>query len=628
MTATDAELQRAIEAHQSGDLSTAIHGYRCVIENDSLQAKAWHLLGVALHQQGEHTAAGEHIRRAIELCGTNAAYYCNYGTALLAAGQTTEACRQLERSLELEPARAEFHFNYANCLKQSGQLDRAVASYRQALQLRPAYPQTQNNLGNALMEQGLLDEAACCFRSALASQPTFADAHHNLGNTLLRQERHDEAQPHFAAAAKFAPRRPEFLQSYFLSLSYEVDVDAQQRFELHRLWGAQIDGLHPTEAAFANTAIADRRLQIGYVSADFREHAVADFLEPILKNHDPTRCQVTCYANVANPDQRTEQLRGSGGQWRSIAELTDVQAAELIRSDGIDILVDLGGHTAGNRLGIFARKPAPIQVTGIGYGWTTGLPSMDYRLTDAIADPPGEPRRHTEELVSIPHGMLCFQPPTTAPDVTPLPGSNDGTITFGGFHRHVKLNERTMKLWARILMRVPGSRLMLKDRAFRHAHVLQRTQNLCDACGIPREHVLWETGSDSRRDHLAMYGKVDIALDTWPYNGSTTTCEALWMGVPVVTLAGDSYVGRMSASLLTQVGLSELIAQTEDEYVDCAVRLAGDFARLQRLRGDLRDVMRLSPLCDGPGYTRALEASYREMWRRWCDARHSARRAS
>lgn len=628
MTVSDAELQRAIEAHQSGDLSTAIRGYRCVIENDSLQAEAWHLLGVALHQQGEHTAAVQHIRRAIELCETNAAYYCNYGTALLAAGQTADACRQLERSLELEPARAEFHFNYANCLKQSGQLDRAVASYRQALQFRPAYPQAQNNLGNALMEQGLLDEAAGCFRTALASQPTFADAHHNLGNTLLRQEQHDEAQSHFAVAAKLAPQRPEFLQSYFLSLSYEVDVNAQQRFDLHRLWGAQIDGLHPAATAFANTVIAERRLQIGYVSADFREHAVADFLEPILKNHDPARCQITCYTNVATPDERTEQLRGYGGQWRSIAELTDAQAAELIRGDGIDILVDLGGHTAGNRLGIFARKPAPVQVTGTGYGWTTGLPSIDYRLTDAIADPPGESRRHTEELVRIPHGMLCFQPPATAPDVTPLPGSNDGTITFGGFHRHVKLNERTMKLWARILERVPGSRLMLKDRAFRHAHVVERIRNLCDACGIPRERVLWETGSDSRRDHLAMYGKVDIALDTWPYNGSTTTCEALWMGVPVVTLAGDSYVGRMSASLLTQVGLSELIAQTEDEYVDCAVRLAGDIATLQRLRGDLRDVMTSSPLCDGPGYTRVLEASYREMWRRWCDARHSARRAS
>ena len=628
MTLTDVELQRAIEAHQSGDLSAAIRGYRLVIDNNPLHAEAWHLLGVALHQQGEHTAAVEQIRRAIELCGTNAVYFCNYGTALLAAGNVAEACRQFERGLVLDPIREEFHFNYANCLKQSGQLDRAIASYRRALQLRPVYPQAQNNLGNALMEQGLLEDAAHCFRKALASQPTFADAHHNLGNTLLRQERHDEAQPHFAAAAKFAPRRPEFLQSYFLSLSYDVDVDAQQRFELHRLWGAQIDGVHPTEAAFANTAIPGRRLHIGYVSADFREHAVADFLEPILKNHDPARCLVTCYANVANPDQRTVQLRGHGGQWRSIAELTDAQAAELIRGDGIDILVDLGGHTAGHRLGIFARKPAPVQVTGTGYGWTTGLPSMDYRLTDAIADPPNEPRRHTEELVRIPHGMLCFQPPATAPDVNALPGSSDGPITFGGFHRHVKLNERTMNLWTRILECVPDSRLLLKDRAFRHSHVVERTQNLCDACGIPRERIVWETGSDSRRDHLAMYGKVDIALDTWPYSGSTTTCEALWMGVPVVTLAGDSYVARMSASILTQVGLPELIAQSGEEYVACAVRWAGDLATLQRLRGDLRDFMCASPLCDGGEYTRVLEASYREMWRRWCDARHSARRAS
>ncbi len=613
MTPTS-QLHSAIDTLRSGDLVETIRICNRILKETPNSAAALHLQGVALFQQGEHLLATNSIRQAIAIDTQQPDYFCNLGTVLQAMGDYGQACEQFLRGLQLDPGRPELHFNLGNALKLQGRFEEAVAAYSRALEFRSDYPQALNNLGNAFYEQGRLEEANSCFQKAIELNPHFADANHNLGNTLVRQERHSAAQPYFELAAQLAPERPEFLQSRFLSLSYDTGLSEEHRFQLHRRWGELVERCKYSIPNYSSVADSRCGIRIGYVSPDFREHSIASFLEPVLKHHDSSHFQVTCYANLATPDETTVRLQNIADRWRSIWGLSDSDTAELIRRDGIDILVDLAGHTAHNRLGVFARKPAPVQVTGWGYGWTTGLEAMDYRISDAVADPSGEPRCHTEELIRLRCGIHCYQPPSAAPDVVERSGPLGGHITFAAFHRHVKLNEPLLRIWSQILKGVPDSNLLFKDRAYCLSHVKEKILAMCRSCEIPEERIRLKVGTNSVQEHLATYGETDIALDSLPYNGSTTTCEALWMGVPVITLRGNSYVGRMSASLLTQVGLGEMIAGSVEEYIERTIELAADRQRLAQVRRALRNRVRNSPLCDGGGYARELERVYRELW--------------
>ncbi len=621
-------LQTAIIRLQAGDFGEALRVCRSRLQLTPNCAATHHLQGLALYRLGKHQDAAAAIQHAIALDGGNPDYFGNLGTVLQSLGEVDEACRQFRQGLQLNPRMPELHFNLGNALKLGGRLHEAIVAYQQALDLRPEYPHALNNLGNSLFELGQYEDAIPCFRQALKLDPQYADAHHNLGNTLVRFEQHDESRGHFEQAARLAPQRPEFLQSYFLSLSYDNSVSEQQRYALHVRWGELVSGSISVAPHISHVADRARPLRVGYVSPDFRQHAVASFVEPILRNHDRSRFHVTCYDNLIERDETSLRLQNLADRWQPIRQLTDDAAADLIRRDEIDILVDLAGHTAHNRLGVFARKPAPVQISGWGYGWTTGLKCMDYRITDMVADPPGELERYTETLVRLKTGVHCYQPPTTEPAIDGDLQTNDREITFAAFHRHVKLNLPLLRLWADILRRLPGSRLIIKDRAFRAPHVRDRVAMMCRQGGIPQNQLTLALGSASAEEHLAAYSQAAIALDALPYNGSTTTCEALWMGVPVITRRGDTYVGRMSASLLTQVGLDDLVADSENEYVDLAVELASDPTRLRDLRRNLRAGMAESPLCDGLRYTQELERVYREIWTAWCDGTNRARRAS
>lgn len=356
---------------------------------------------------------------------------------------------------------------------------------------------------------------------------------------------------------------------------------------------------------------------MGYVSPDFHAHSVAYFIEPVLARHDPAAVETYCYAEVAQPDAFTEHMKTLAAHWRGTFGRSDDEVADMIRNDAIDILIDLAGHTAHNRLAVFARRPAPVQVTYLGYPNTAGLPQMDYRLTDAAADPPGQEVYYTESLVRLPQGFLCYAPPHESPAVGPLPAATGGCITFGSFNALPKMNNEVIALWARVLQSVPGARLILKNKSLQDAKTCERYRQHFH----PPERIELLGWLDDPADHLSIYHRVDIALDTFPYNGTTTTCEALWMGVPVITLAGERHAGRVGLSLLTQLGLTELIAKTPDEYVRLAVALAGNRERLAALRAGLRERMRRSPLCDAQSFTRDLEAAYREMWHKWCEGR-------
>jgi predicted O-linked N-acetylglucosamine transferase (SPINDLY family) len=400
-----------------------------------------------------------------------------------------------------------------------------------------------------------------------------------------------------------------------------AENDLVSFFEEHRSWDRIHAGhLAGTIASHPNSRAANRRLRIGLVSPDLKEHPVIRFLLPFLEHHDREQIELFAYAQVSEPDEWTEQARKQVAHWRSLVNVPDAQAAELIRGDEIDILVDLAGHTNGNRLMVFARKPAPVQVTYLGYPGTTGLSAMDYRITDALADPPGMTEaHHSEQLIRLPGCAWCYGPDTEALP-GPSPAALRGHVTFGSFNNLAKVNDRMLRVWARILESVPGSRLLLKSAGFLSMDARKRTREaLISGTNISEERLDIRGPEDSHQTHLELYREMDIALDTFPYHGTTTTCEALWMGVPVVTLAGQSHVSRVGVSLLTNIGLPELVAESEDEYVRIAVELARDVEQLVNYRSNLRDKMLGSQLLDAPSFAREIEGAFRQMWTSWCE---------
>ncbi len=366
---------------------------------------------------------------------------------------------------------------------------------------------------------------------------------------------------------------------------------------------------------FANNPSPERRLKIGYISPDFRDHVVGRTVWPLVSRHDRRHFDITLYANVAKPDAMSALFRQTADHWRDITNLHDQQVAELITRDGIDILVDLTLHMAGNRLLVLARKPSPVQVTYGGYPGTTGLKTVDYRLTDPTLDPPGLfDAYYTEESYRLPHTFMCYDPRTEEPAVAPLPVLKNGYITFGSLNNFCKVHDGVLGLWASVLAAVEGSRLLLLAPEGSHR---QRTATFFAEQGIAPERITFSSRRP-RPEYLALYHEIDIGLDTFPYNGHTTSMDSSWMGVPVVTLVGETVMGRAGLSLLVNLGLMELATNTPADFVDVAVALANDVPRLGALRGGLRERMKQSPLMDYPGFTAAVEEAYSVMWRKWC----------
>ncbi|MEQ1862085.1 MAG: tetratricopeptide repeat protein [Chthoniobacteraceae bacterium] len=598
----------------------AIAAYRRAVALRSDFAMAHQNLGIALSDAGAFDEATGAFRVALRLQPDNAETHNQLGNALRELGRPEEAGAAFRKAIELQPNDPIAHNNLGNALTDLGRLDEAIVSYRRALELRPDYAIACNNISNALRDTGRIEEAIAASRRAVELQPDYAAAHNNLGNTLRDRGQIDEALAAYRRSLKIDPRQPEVHSNLLLALHYLPDWDADAVFREHCRWHElHAQPLDSFLAPHTNDPDPSRRLRVGYVSPDFREHAVACFMEDLLACHDPAQVETFCYSCVPRADAVTARLQARATHWREIAWLTDAQATDIIRRDGIDILVDLAGHTAFHRLLVFARKPAPVQVTYLGYCDTTGLEAMDYRLTDSHADPPGTTERfHTERLVRLPDCAWNFRPSNAAPPVGTSHASRDGCITFGCFSILPKLNGATFALWSRILERVPGSRLLLKNLAFKDSGARSRILGALEMAGISADRVELLGPTSSVAEHLATYSRVDIALDTFPYHGTTTTCEALWMGVPVISLAGSVHGSRVGVSILRNVGLPELIAQDGDDYVRIAAEVATNAEWLAELRSTLRERMTGAPLMDATGFARKVEAAYREMWRNWC----------
>jgi predicted O-linked N-acetylglucosamine transferase (SPINDLY family) len=502
-------------------------------------------------------------------------------------------------------------------LTSTGPFEPAVALLRRALKLAPDLAPAHANLGAALVQWGRLDEGIASLRRALELQPEDAASHLNLGSALMKSALHTEALAELRRAVALRPADANFHSHLVGNLHYVPGVDAQALLEEARAWDCR-HGL-PLKVAIAahpNDRGHDRRLRVGYVSPDFREHAQRFFTLPVLAQHDHESFEIFCYSN-APPDHVTARIRGHADHWRDVATVDDGAAAARIRQDGIDILVDLAMHTEKNRLTLFAAKPAPVQVCWLAYPGTTGLSAIDYRLTDRFFDPPelGAPLS-AERTVWLPSSYWCYDPLARGPEVGPLPASTAGRMRFGCLNNFCKVNEPLLALWARVLRQVGDSTLLLLAPP---GEARGRVRKTFAANGVDPgrlEFTEWR----SHAEYLALYRDIDVALDPTPFCGGTTSLEALWMGVPVVTLVGSTVVGRGGLSLAQNVELPELVARSADEYVAIASGLARDLDRLATLRAGLRARLEASPLMDARGFTRALEAAFRGMWRSWCEA--------
>lgn len=620
----DQALQEGMQHHQAGRLQQAESIYRKVLEIEPNSAGALHMLGVLEYQLGRHVLAVDLVKQAIHIDPDCADAYNNLGNMLREQGNMEEAVTYYEHALVIAPNNPDVHNNIGIIMQRRGRVEEAIIHYRKALEINPNYVTAHNNIGLLLHKQGKLDAAMEHLNQALAVRPDYASAHNNLASVFRKQGKVDEALLHYREAIRLKPGFRDAYNNLLLALNYVDDCGPEsvlaEHMEFARRYALPLSGLIEPHA---NHRVPDRCLKIGYVSGDFKRHSVAHFIEPVLANYDRGQYEVYCYYNHQLSDEVTRRLQSYAGHWRMIAGMSDERVAQQIREDRIDILVDLSGHTRDNRLMTFAMKPAPVQVTWLGYPNTTGLPMMDYRITDGIADPVGMTEHlYTERLVRLPEVFSCYRPPREGcPEVGELPMLRNGYVTFGSFNNSAKITPNVMALWARILKNIPDARLVLRLGGHSNSAICRRiTETFASFSIAPERLGLLDTVA-SMSDHLGRYSQIDIALDPFPYNGTTTNCEALWMGVPVITLAGRSHVSRVTTSQLSNLGLHEMIAQTPDDYIQIAETLASDVDRLRALREGMRERMSASPMMDAERFTRNLETAYRQMWNSWCETR-------
>ncbi|HEY5291760.1 MAG TPA: tetratricopeptide repeat protein [Burkholderiales bacterium] len=540
---------------------------------------------LACYQRREFDSAEELCRALLRGDPEHAAAHALLGALALVQGETAAAIASLERAVALEPGSYEYRCNCGEAYRRAGRLARAVACFHSALGIKHDDPAAWHNLALAQQALGNMREAILAFRKALALQGGDAGFHSGL----------------------------------LFTLGWCPGIDGEEILAEHRRWGAlYADHLTDQAAPHENLADPDKVLRIGYFTAE----PTPCFVEPFIAHRDRRRFQVIFYKNNAYMDEDVLRLRQMADGWRQVESMSDAEVAELIRRDGIDILVDMAGHTNGNRLLTFARKPAPVQVSYLGYLNTSGMKSIDYRITDSHADPPGVAERyHSERLIRLPHSLWCYRPPAAMPAPGPLPALTRGHVTFGSFNHFSKVNGQVRQLWAQLLQAMPNSRLLALGVPAGENRETMREAFVAQGVAADRIEI---HGRLDYAQYLRMYQETDIALDSFPYNGGTTTCDALWMGVPVVALAGQYGAARSGVSLLSVLGLGHLIAATPERYVAIAQQLAANPGQLSTLRATMRERMRNSPLMDAPGFSRALETAYREMWRTWCREKSAA----
>jgi len=642
-------------ANQVGQHAAAVELISQAVSIEPTAASYHSNLGVAHQHLGQFAQALGCYGQALALQPDHVDALNNQGVLLQALGRIPEAIVSFERSLKLRPNHAETLNNVGALYLALGQLDTADARLRRALKLRPGYPDALINLSGVLIQQGRPDESLAAIEQAVQATPGDARAHDMHGTILRAVGRAEDAIGCYDRALAFAPtaanvwlnlagtlqvvgRTADAANAYrqalvhnpdssvthsglIFTLDLLPDMAAEARTERRR-WNERFgQAWRDRPAGHPNAPEPERPLRVGYVSADFYHHSASTIFMPILRAHDRAQVHVYCYSSATVSDAVTEEARTLAVGWRDVAHISDDALADLIRADEIDVLVDLSGHSAGNRLPVFARKAAPVQVTAWGYATGTGLDVMDALLIDRVVVPPTQEAEYAERIVALP-SAICFEPPAELPPISSPPALARGHVTFGTFNRLPKVSPAVRDAWASVLLAVPDARLLIKTGA--HDGDAAGEQLVADlaARGVARERIMLR-GQSTRLEHLAAHADVDIVLDTFPHTGGVTTVEALLMGVPVVTLLGEGVAGRLSASFLTALGLADFVTASADAYVARACQAAADLGRLASERATLRARLLASPIGDTRAYTRAAEDAYRMLWREWCAGRAS-----
>ncbi|WP_051434564.1 FkbM family methyltransferase [Desulfonatronum lacustre] len=594
---------------------------RC-LELTPERASALNNAGYNLQHLKDYNQSELLIRKAIQLKPDYPEAHTNLAITLSRLGRRKEAEEFFQKALVLNPNSAETWSSLGTMYKEQDQPQKALKHFKKAVELDPKHAGAWNNLGVLLKEAGKATEAIRCFNKALDAKPDYAKAHNNLGGSYKDLNMPAKGIEHFRKSLELEPEYVESHSNMVFCLNYLSEVSREKLFAEHSEYNTrQASRVLPLPEDLQRDRDAQRTLHLGFVSGDLRNHSVSFFLRPVLEHLNRGKFEIHCYYNNTKWDETTDAFKALSAGWTDCKELSSQELANKIRQDNIDILFDLSGHTGGQQMLTFAAKPAPIQVNWIGYPNTTGLDAMDYRFVDAVTDPVDEADRfHTEELIRLPHGFLCYRPPISEQElpVAASPFTRNGHVTFGSFNNLAKVSPENIKMWAGVLNALPESKLLLKSLFVADAKAWTNIVARLRDEGVDPKRVGILQRTPSQKDHLSLYNRVDIALDTFPYHGTTTTCEALFMGVPVVTLAGDRHASRVSASLLARIGLDDLVAGSLDEYVRIAVDLAKDTSRLSRLRSEIRPRLNMSPLRDEPEFTRTVEKALRKMWEIYC----------
>lgn len=645
--------------YQSGALDDAADLYQKVLERDPSHADALHMLGLVAYQVGQVDAAAALIQQAVTVRQPFADAEANLGTVLMALGRFNEALDALKMAVAHAPDNAAMHFNLGNVHSERKDWSAAQSAYETAVSLDPKQPQAWCQLGLALHEQddahgaqnayertlslepnhsqglynlanihrdaGHLGEAEALLRRALKVRKDYAKAWNSLGTLLGDMGRSDEAMDAFDQAVKYAPESVAYASNRLCGLQYLSDITNARLAEAHTEWywlhiATAVDAAEPmTPDPNPGRVLPDRVLKIGFVSPDFGVHPVG-FLTAALFDHlDPAQIETKIFSTRPEPfeDEISRRIRKACGTWITLDNHDDAALVDVIRQNQIDILFDMSGQTAGHRLTVFAHKPAPIQVSWAGYVGTTGLPAMDYVLGDGTQFPDDAAEHYCEAPLSLPDAYICYTAPDYAPAVAPLPALSNGHVTFGCLNNPAKLNDDVIQLFAAVLERVPASRLLFRFRGMDDAAVSAPIAAKFYKHGIDPQRLIFE-GKASHVEFLDTYNRIDIALDTFPYSGGLTTCEALWMGVPTVTVLGNTFAGRHAATHLRTAGYPDVVAATTDDLIEKAVMLAGDLDNLASLRAAIRNQVATSPLCDGRRFAEAFTKAMREIWQKWC----------
>lgn len=638
--------EQGLRQFRAGDAAAARRTFEAILASEREHLAALSMLGLLAMQGANYGLSVSLFERAAKVAPGVAALHSNLGESLRRLGRRAEALSAFRRALELSPELPELHYNLGLTLEQLGELEPAASSYEAALRLKPDFAgaalgliaalrgsaQYQSAIdayadhagcvpdsaalrcaiAGALADVFRLDEAIAHLARALELEPGSAFAHAELGAALLERGEADAAAAKLRRAVELEPANPTYHGNLVYALPFSPNTSGAGLLAEARAFGAKHAPAN-VEPPPRIKASGSRPLRVGYVSPDFRAHPAASFLRPLLRHHDRTRVHVIAYSNTKRRDAVTDELEALVDDWRDISQLDDASAATLIRQDEVDVLVDLAQHSARNRLLLFARRPAPVQVSWLGYPATTGVAAIDYRLTVAELDPPELGNGHNSEtLLWLPDTFWCYGPTGEEPDVSPLPAASNGYVTFGSLNSFKKASDAALDLWARVLAAVPGSRLIA---VVPEGSARERVLSACRQHGVASERVELCTPL-ARAQYFACYGRIDVALDSVPYGGGTTSLDALWMGVPLVTLTGDISVTRAGAALLSVMSLPGLVTASAEGYVESACRLAQDLGTLAAMRATLRARFAASPLFDAPRFARGFEQTLLEAWQR------------